>query len=70
MKSETIKTMNGVLIVNETKVKHQKSGEMMDYLSFSNGQDVTGVFLGEDTKKELAEFLNTKEKKNVSNRTK
>tara|TARA_R110002012_G_C11437240_1_gene590125 strand:- start:72 stop:326 length:255 start_codon:yes stop_codon:yes gene_type:complete len=63
-KKEIIKTLNGNLIVTESKVKHQKSGDLLDYLSFSNGQDVCGVFMDKNTKKELSKFLNKKEPKN------
>ncbi len=66
MKKEVIKTFDGSLIVTEMKVKHPKNGDMVDYLSFSNGQDVTGVFLDKETKKELSKFLNKKEAKDGS----
>lgn len=64
MRTENIKSLNATLTVTESKIKHQKSGEMLDYLSFSNGQDVCGVFLDKETKKELSKFLNKKETKN------
>lgn len=66
MKKEVITTFDGNLIVTEMKVKHPKNGEMTDYISFSNGQDVCGVFLGKETKKELSKFLNKKGAKDGS----
>ncbi len=65
MKKEVIKALSGNLIVTESKVKHQ-NGDMLDYISFSNGQDVCGVFLDKETKKELSKFLNKKESKDGS----
>jgi len=69
MSKEEIKTLDGKLIVTESKVKHHTSGQMLDYLSFSNGQDVCGIYLGKETKKELSKFLNKKEAKNGSSNT-
>ena len=62
-KKEIIKTFDGTLIVTESKVRHPKSKEMVDYLSFSDGMSVSGVFLDKNTKKELSKFLNKKESK-------
>ena len=64
MRTETISASGQNLIVSEGEIRHPKSGELVNYLSFSNGQDVCGVFLSTDTKKELVKFLNKKEVKN------
>lgn len=65
-RKEVIPTFDGSLIVTERKVKHPKSKEMVDYISFSDGMSVSGVFLGKETKKELSKFLNKKESKDGS----
>lgn len=68
-RKEEIQAIGGKLIVTERKIKHHKSGELQDYLSFSNGQDVCGVFLDKNTKADLVKFLNKKPTKGNQNGT-
>lgn len=59
-KKKIIKTFDGECVVTLRKAKHSKTGKMVDYLSFSDGLNATGVFLGKDTKKEIVEFISGK----------
>jgi len=54
------------LTVTERKVKDEK-GEMVDYLSFSNGMEVCGVYMTAKTREELAKFFSTKPKRGKTN---
>jgi hypothetical protein len=57
---EKIKTFDGSVTLTEQKLKHQKSGKMLTYLSISNGSDVSGFYIDTNTKKAMAKFLNAK----------
>ncbi len=67
MRTEEFDAMGQKLHVTEKEIRHPKSGKLENYLSFSNGQDVAGVFIAKDKSEALrtkiAKFLTTKEKK-------
>ena len=57
---EIIKTFDGECVVTERVMKHPKNGENQLYLSFSNGQDVCGFFVGSKKKEDIIKFLTAK----------
>jgi len=59
-RTKEVAVLGGKLYLTEQELKHPKSGEMKTYVSFSNGQDVSGVYIEQDTMKEIAEFFNKK----------
>ena len=61
--------MGQKLRVTEREVKNEK-GEKVPYLAFANGMESLGIYLGENTKAELAKFLTEKPKKGSGNGTK
>jgi hypothetical protein len=63
MKTAKIKTADGECILTLREVKHPKSGKLVEYFSISDGLNVSGVFLGKDSKEEMYKFLKG-EKKN------
>lgn len=56
-KTVQIDVIGGKLHLTERELKHPKTGKMSTYISFSNGQDVSGVYLNEKAKKEIAKFF-------------
>lgn len=56
-KKTVVKTFDGECVITERVMKHHKSGKTELYLSFSNGQDVCGFFVGEKTKAEIIKSL-------------
>lgn len=54
---KAIKTYDGQLVVTSRMAKHPKKGEMVEYFSFSNGMDVCGIYVDEETKQALVDFL-------------
>lgn len=62
-RTEVIEAVGGKIHLTEREVK-QPNGEMKRYLSFSNGMDVSGAYINDETVKEIIKFLKTKEVKN------
>jgi hypothetical protein len=56
---KTVKTFDGNCIITEMKAAHGKSGDMKDYLMFSDGMNAVGFYLDKNTKKEIAKALTT-----------
>lgn len=64
LKEAKVKTLTGDLYLTLRELAHPKKvDEIEQYLSFSNGTDVSGVFLDENTVKELIKFLSELGKK-------
>lgn len=59
-RKEILKTYDGECIVTHREMNHPKSKEKAMYLSFSNGQDVCGFYIGKDTIKDLVKAISHK----------
>lgn len=59
-RTTTIDVTGGKMHLTERKLKHPQTGKMANYVSFSNGMDVSGVYLNDKAKKEIAKWLTSK----------
>lgn len=59
-KTETIDSVGGKIHLTERELKHPKSGKMTTYLSFSNGMDVAGAYIDDESRKKIINFLTPK----------
>lgn len=63
-RTKTLKTVHsGEIFLTERELTHPQTKKKALYFSISNGSDVAGVYLDDKVKKQIADFLTAKPKK-------
>lgn len=62
-RTAVIDAIGGKIYLTEREIKQPGSDQTKRYLSFSNGMDISGAYIDDETIKEIIKFLKTKEVK-------